>query len=322
VLVLSHEDVRAHLNLDRLPDAVGEALAGLSDGRAQAPERVAVGVPSLSGLLAAMPAYLPSPETLVAKLVTIFPANSDRPTHQALVCCFEPATGSPLAVMDGSYLTAARTAAASALATRWLARPDAQVVVIVGTGAQARSHALALRDRGSLVVAGRDPRKAEALAAELAGSGLAARAAGSIEDAVRVADVVCLTTHAERPVIRRDWLKPGTHVNSVGYNTTGEGELDAATVASARLVVESRRAALAPPPAGSVELRTAQERGISLEPVELGDIVSGRAQGRQNERQVTLYKSVGVAVEDAAAARLVLDAVAASSHGREPATGD
>ena len=135
--------------------------------------------------------------------------------------------------------------------------------------------------------------------------------APTIEDAVRTADIVCATTHADTPVVRRSWLRPGTHVNSVGYNAAGDGEVDAELIRDALVVVESRDAVLAPPPSGAVELRRAIEAGV-VSPdcihAEVGEIVTGTAQGRRDDQTITLYKSVGVAVQDAAASMLVLRA--------------
>ena len=314
MLVLSAAEVRALLDLDELVEALRAAMIDLSAGRVSAPPRVAALVPEQDAMLLAMPAHLPSAGALACKLVSLFPGNRDQPTHQALICCFNPATGTPAAVMDGGYLTAARTAGGSALATRLLARPDARDVAVIGTGVQAEAHARALaRLPGvrTVQVAGRDPARASALASSLDGLGIPVAAAASIEDAVRAADVVCTTTHAAGPVLRRDWLRPGTHVNSVGYNTGGDGELDTATIRDAVVVVESRAAALAPPPAGAVELRRAIERQAietSHVAAEIGQVAAGTAAGRTGGSQLTVYKSVGVAAQDAAAAALVLAA--------------
>ena len=314
MLVLSAAEVRALLNLDELVEALRAAMIDLSEGRASVPPRVAALVPEQDAILLAMPAYLPSAGALASKLVSLFPGNRDQPTHQALICCFDPATGTPAAVMDGGYLTAARTAGGSALATRLLARPDARDVAVIGTGVQAEAHARALaRLPGvrTVRIAGRDPARAAALAGSLDGLGIPAEAAASVQDAVRAADVVCTTTHAAHPVLRRDWLRPGTHVNSVGYNTGGDGELDTATIRDALVVVESRAAALAPPPAGAVELRRAIERQAieaSHVAAEIGQVAAGTAAGRTGSSQLTVYKSVGVAAQDAAAAALVLAA--------------
>ena len=312
MLVLSAAEVEALLDLDALVDAVEAAMIDLSASRVSMPPRVAALVPEQEALLAAMPAYLPSAGALSAKLVTLFPRNRDCPTHQALICCFDPATGTPVALMDGTSVTAARTAAGSALATRLLARPGASQVTVIGTGVQAGVHARALARLpgvSTIRIAGRDLGKAQALAAELAAAGIPAQAAGSVEDAVRSADIVCATTHAARPVLRRDWLRPGTHINSVGYNTSGEGELDTATIKDALLVVESRASALAPPPSGAVELNRAIEAhaiDASHVAAEIGEIAAGAVPGRTSDTQLTLYKSVGVAVQDAAAAALIL----------------
>jgi len=320
MLVLSAEDVETVLDLDRLVDALEAAMVDLSAGQASMPSRVAATVSGRRAILAAMPAYLPSAKALTTKLVSLFPENRDRPTHQALICCFDPETGSPVALMDGTYVTAVRTAAGSALATRLMARSNAEVVAVIGTGVQAGSHARALaRVRGIRLVrvAGRDQAKASALVDELRGAGIVAESAPSIEDAVRSADVVCAATHPAQPVVLRGWLRPGTHVNSVGYDVAGAGEVDSATVAEARVAVESRAAVLAPPPSGAVEIRSAIDRGLIGEDdlVEIGEISAGRAPGRSDDEQLTLYKSVGVAVQDAAAAALVLDGARAAGLG-------
>src|SRR3989440_7012445 len=235
MLVLSQAEVRDLLDLDKLVDALAAAHADLTAGNASMPPRIAALVDAEEGLLGVMPSYLPS-AGLACKLVTLFPHNRDRETHQAVICVFDPENGTPLALMDGTFITATRTAAGSALATRLLAREDAEVLALIGTGVQARSHARALprvRDFTEIRVAGRERARADALAAEI---GPHARAVGSYEEAIRGADVVAATTHATDPVVRSEWLAPGTHVNSVGLNPAGR-ELDADTVADSLLVV-------------------------------------------------------------------------------------
>jgi ornithine cyclodeaminase len=301
MLVLVRSQVEELLDLDELVEAVAAAQADLSAGLASMPPRIAALVPEQEGLLGVMPAYLPS-AGLACKLVSLFPQNRDRHTHQAAIMVFDPANGTPVALMDGTYITATRTAAASALATRLLAREDASVLAILGSGVQAQSHGRALarvRDFTEVRVAGRDRAKAERLAAELGG-----RAVASWQEALDGADVVAAATHCVDPVVRRDWLSPGVHVNSVGLNPNGR-EVDEATVAEALLVVESCASALAPPPAGAPELA-----GVPPERVhaELGELVRGDKPGRTGSDQITLYKSVGVAVQDVAAAALVLEA--------------
>jgi len=324
-LLLSRREVEELLDLDELIDALASAMADLSAGRASVPHRIGALVPEREGLLAAMPGYTPSAGALASKLVTLFPRNATTalPTHQAVIAVFDPDNGRPAALLDGTAITAIRTGAGSALATRILAREDAATIAILGTGVQARSHARAVtrvRAFKELRVAGRDRAKAEALAGELEDElDLAVRAATSWEEACDGADVVCATTHALEPVMRRKWLAPGAHVTSVGYNPQGR-EVDDATVADALVFVESRDAALAPVPAGSNDLLQPIERGlIGTDHVhaEIGELVEGSRPGRNSSEQITLYKSVGVAVQDGAAAALALRAARERCAGRE-----
>jgi ornithine cyclodeaminase len=311
VIFLSEAEVRELLDLDELVDALAAAHRDLSAGDASMPPRIAAMVQERQGLLGVMPAYLPS-AGLACKLVTLFPQNIDRHTHQAVIVVFDPETGTPLAVMDGTYITATRTAAGSALATRLLAREDAEVLALLGTGVQAHSHARALprvRTFSEVRVAGRDRARAEALADEI---GPHARAVSSYEEAIRGSDVVAATTHATEPIVRREWLSPGVHVNSVGLNPSGR-EVDEQTVADALLVVESRESALAAPPAGAPELVGVRPADVHAE---LGELVAGTRPRRSSQDEITLYKSVGVAVQDVAAAALVLAAAKERSVGR------
>jgi alanine dehydrogenase len=292
VIVLSRQEVEALLDPDALIEAVRLALVDLSAGRASVPPRIAAWSADRAGLLGAMVAHVSSLDVLAAKLVSVFPKSV--PSHQAVIVVFDPRSGAPLALLDGTAITAQRTAAASALATRLLAREDAAVLAIVGTGVQAESHARYLtrvRKFREVRVAGRDPARTARFAARIGG-----RACTTFEEAVRGADVICATTHARDPVVRGAWLAPGAHVNSVGFQMEGS-ELDAAVLTDALIAVESRASAFAPPPAGAHELR-------GIDPalaVELGE-----RPRRQSAQQITVYKGVGVAAEDAAAAALVL----------------
>jgi alanine dehydrogenase len=307
MLVLTRSDVEELLDLDELVGALARAHEELSAGACSMPPRIAA--LAADGLLGAMPAYLPS-AGIGCKLVTLFPNNTDRPTHQAAIVLFDSENGSPLALMDGTYITATRTAAAAALAARLVARPDARSLAILGTGVQARSHARAfsaIREWTEVRVAGRDPAKAAALAAEIGATAMA-----SYEDAVRGADVVAATTHSAEPVVRVEWVAPGTHVSSVGYNAPGS-ELDPALVRAATIVVESRDSSFAPPPGGAPELVGVDPASV----VELGELVAGSKRGRTTPVETTLYKSVGVAVQDLAAAALVLAAARERGAGLE-----
>lgn len=319
MLVITGADVRRLLDLDLLVETLKAAMIDVSDSRVSMPARVAAEVPGRHGMLAAMPAFLPSANALVTKLVSLFPDNRDRPTHQAVIGCFDPDTGTPLALMDGTYITAARTAAGSALATSLLARPAAEVVSIIGSGVQARAHARAMSRLPQVTrvqVAARNPYKLELLVSELAAEEVRVWPVADTQQAVRSADIVCLATHSPDPVLRRDWLQPGTHLNSVGYNTGGSGEVDAGIIRDSLIAVESRAAVLAPPPSGAVEIRSGLESGSLLERdlVEIGELAAGR-KGRTDEAQLTLYKSVGVAAQDAAAAALILNAAIAEGAG-------
>ena len=294
MLFLGRADVESLLDLDELMDALEAVFVELSEGRASVPPRVAAIAPG--GFLAAMPGHVGG--TLEAKLVTVFAENESRgiASHQALIALFDPATGTPLAVMDGTHITATRTASASALATRLLARENVSVLALLGAGVQGQAHLQLVprvRDFAEIRIASRT----EAHARELAEKS-GARACTSFEEAVRGADVVCLCTDSSTPVLDAGWLSPGAHVTSVGASQQG-GELDAGTVRAGLLVVESR-VAFEPPPAGAAELEGLDPE----EAAELGEILSGSRAGRTSDEQITVYKSMGHAVEDAAAARL------------------
>ena len=307
VLVLSEAEVTALLDLEQLLAALAEALASHSAGRASVPPRVAASAPD--GILGAMPVHLPG-VALGAKLVSVFPGNHrlGRPSHQALIALFDPGDGTPLAVLDGTRITAARTGAAAAVAAGALARPDAAVLAILGAGVQGRSHLEAfplVRDFREIRVASRTPGRAEALA----GGHPLARVAGSFAEAVAGADVVCCCTDTRQPILEAAWLAPGTHVSSVG-GTFGP-ELDPATVRAARVFVEWRGAATTPPPAGAHDLQGLDPGTIT----EIGEVLAGPRPGRTARDQLTVYKSTGHAVEDAAAADLVYRRALAAGVG-------
>ena len=314
MLVVGRRQVEELLDLDALVDALAGAMRDLSAGRASVPQRNFALV-DRSGLLAAMPAYLPSQKVLAAKLVLVFAGNAAKglDTHQAVVAVFDHETGFPLALVDGASITALRTAAGSALATRLLAREDAKVLAIIGTGVQARSHARALprvRDITSVIVAGRTRERAEAFASEIG-----AAVARSYAEAIEAADIVCACTNASEAVVRREWLRPGVHVNSVGF--AAGPELEPALFAGALVAVESRAAAIGRFPNGATDISTAVDQGMLkvTDIAEIGELVQGTRSGRTSADQVTIYRSVGVAAQDAAAAGLVLEAARARGVG-------
>jgi len=300
LLYLSRADVERVLDIDAMLEALAKALVIYSSGITSVPPRVAARVPNL-GLLGAMAGYVPG-VALEIKLVSVFPGNHARgvPSHQGLIALFDEADGTPLALMDGAYITAIRTGGTAAVAARALAREDARVLAILGAGVQGGSHLetfTRVRDFDEIRVASRDNDKAELLAARHP----KAHVARSFEEAVRGADIVACCTDAREPIIRLDWLEPGVHVSSVG-GTFGP-ELDRATMDAAKVFVEWRGAALNAPPAGAHELQ-----GMDAERMtEVGEVLAGTRSGRTSKEDFTLYKSMGHAVEDAATARLVYD---------------
>jgi ornithine cyclodeaminase len=308
LLLLGQREVERLLDVDELIEALGPGFVDLAEGRVSVPPRVAAYAGD-RGLLVDKAGYAAG--VLGTKLVTLFAGNagSDLPTIQAVIVLFDPDNGAPIALLDGAYVTAARTAASTALATRLLARDDASVLAVLGAGVQARAHLEAIprvRPIGEIRIASRTYAHAAALARTVG-----AKALGSFEEAVRGADIVCACTDASAPIVERSWLQPGAHVNSVGASRGGP-ELDAATVRAGVLVVESR-AALSPYPAGAHELA-----GIDPEAVaELGEVIAGKHPGRRSADQITVYKSVGHAMEDAVAAGLVYRRARAEHVGSE-----
>jgi alanine dehydrogenase len=294
IVVLDEPAVQARLRYEDLIPAVADALADLSSGKVVQPVRTVLPVAPHHGFFAVMPAYATG-GALGAKLVTFYPQNVGVHTHHAVIVMLKPETGEPLAVMDGRLITEMRTAAASAVATERLARKDASVLGILGSGVQAKSHLAALRHvRSFKEVRVWSPRNAPAFAKQHG-----VKAVPSAADAVRGADVVVVAASSTTPILQGRWLSPGTHVNAIGATRPEWRELDDDLVTTARIFVDSREAAL-------------RESGdvIAARSVvtEIGAVVSGADPGRRTAEELTLFKSVGVAVEDVAAAALVLRA--------------
>ena len=303
MLMLTADEVRHLLDPDALADALRASFRSISDGSASVPPRVAAHTEQ--GLLGAMPGYVPG-YGLGAKVVSYFRHNHERglPGHQALVALFDPGDGRPLALMDGTHITATRTAMAAAVAAEALARQDSSTIAVLGTGVQGREHLLAFGrsfPAASLRLAGRTPEHARALAADFPQVEVLDR----FEDATGGADIVCLATDAEQPVIEQSWLAPGCHVSSVGSGF----EIDAKTVQAATVFVEARAAATQPFPAGSRELAERDPESVA----EVGEVLLGLRPGRQSPGELTLYKSMGHASQDVVAAAVVYQA--ALTHG-------
>jgi alanine dehydrogenase len=309
-LWLSESDVHTSLPMSDLIPAMEHALAGFSAGHVVQPVRTAIEYRP-AAYFGLMPAYDPASDLLGAKLLTFLPRNLDKglPTHQALIVLFHPETGELLAVVDGRYITEARTAAVSAVSARYLARDNSGVLALIGSGVQARSHLQAL----PLVRSFREIRVYSPTRSRLeqfvALAGPSVRAAASAEEAIRGADVVVLATNSTTPAIEDGWIALGTHVIAVGACRRNHHEVPPALMARSLLVVDSRAAAVVE--SGDVILSDSQDRIHA----ELGEIAAGTKPGRTSDEQVTLFKSLGLAIEDVVSAGLAYRRALESGRG-------
>lgn len=309
--LLNRSDVQHSLSMREAVEIVKHAFIELSSGSADSPLRTAVPLQKHDGLTLFMPAYLSEANALAVKIASIHNRNAERglPRIHALVVVIDPQTGQPVAIMEGGYLTALRTGAASGVATDLLARADAEVTAIIGAGKQARQQALAVAAVRSIKRFWIYARRSESVVAMIAELQPQLDAellvADSPAQAVRDADVICAATNSRTPVFNGNDLKPGAHVNGIGSYTHEMQEVDFATLRRAsRIVVDQREAALAE--AG--DLIIAIKRGeIRAEDIyaELGEIAAGLKPGRQREDEITYFKSVGNAAQDAAVAQAV-----------------
>jgi alanine dehydrogenase len=309
VLFLNREDVETLLPFGECIEVMAGALAALARGEAFQPLRAAHWLPDRRGLLVAMPGGLfGGDDVLGLKVLTVFPGNAahGEESHQGAVLLFEAERGRPLAFLDASSITAIRTAAVSALATRLLAREDAGDLALLGTGVQARTHLAALwevRPLRRVRVWSRDPGNARRFAAEeSARRGLPVEPAASAREAVAGADLICTVSAAVEPILEGDWIAPGAHINAVGACTPDARELDTAAVVRARLFVDRRESALHEP--GEI-LTPLREGAITEDHIlgEIGELLIGKVAGRRDASDITLFESLGLTVEDLAAAR-------------------
>ena len=295
MLILTRAEIEKLLDPDELLTALEEGFKALSANQLNVPPRNQAIAPK--GLLVGMPAYMPN-RLMSVKLVSVFHENI--PAHQAVITLFDSETGTPIAFMDGEYITALRTAAGAILSITMLARKEIKTIAIIGAGVLGETH---LKMIGTLSgiekiwIASRDIAKAQALSARASNSGTV----DSVRQAVSNADIVCLCTSSLEPVIKAEWLKEGVHITSVGYRPPG-GELPRDVVENSHIFVESK-VAFSPPPAGSVELQ-----GLDIEfGTELGEVLLNQKPGRRNDQEITIYKSMGHAMEDLVAANLVYE---------------
>jgi len=307
VLVINQTEVARLLPMRECIEVMAEALAALARGEAVLPLRLMLMLPDRRGALAAMPSYLRGLDEMAVKVISVIPGNLGTPydSHQGAVLLFEAQHGCLLAILDASEVTAIRTAAVSAVATRLLSRPDAHNLAILGSGVQARTHLesmLLVRPVKRVRVWSRNADHAQRFAArEAKRHGLAIEAVPTAQDAVRGADLICTTTAAREPVLCGEWLAPGAHINAVGASTPDARELDTAAVARSRLFVDRRESALKE--AGDF-LIPKREGAIGDDHIrgELGDVLLGTVAGRTAPGDIALFKSLGIAVEDLAAA--------------------
>jgi ornithine cyclodeaminase len=321
VLIVNQAEVPRLLPMKECVDVMARAFAALARGETDMPLRQILWLAEKRGALGLMPAHLTSHASLGVKAVTFFPRNegTELDSHQGAVLLFETGRGRLLAVIDATSLTSVRTAAVSGLATRLLARPEASQLALVGSGVEARTHLeamLAVRTIKRIRVASKTFENAKSFAdRESKRHGVTITPCRSVEEAVAGADIVCTVTSAREPVVQGAWLAPGTHVNAVGSSVATSRELDSAAVARARLFVDHRESTLAE--AGDFLIARAEGAVDDTHILgHLGQIVTQQIPGRQSPTEITLFKSVGLAIEDVAAAQHIYSKARGSGFGK------
>jgi alanine dehydrogenase len=326
-ILLSDRDVHALLPMHECIDVMRGALRSVADGTAVLPLRTVILLPRSPNAFATMPAVLDDDHPVLgAKIITVFPGNDSTPydSHIGVVLLFDSAHGSLLAIADASSITAIRTSAVSGLATSLLARDDAAELAILGAGVLALPHLEAVRcvrPIRRVRVWSRSGARAAAFAERARReTGLEVVACATVEQAVGKADVICTITASRTPVLEGRWLSPGVHINAVGASLASSRELDSAAVAAARLFVDRRESALAE--AGDYLIPLGEGR-IGAQHIlgELGELVSGSVTGRTGRDEITLFKSLGLAVEDVAALRHIHDKARKSGAGTQVSLG-
>lgn len=321
VLIVNQAEVPRLLPMKECVDVMARAFASLARGDADMPVRQILWMAEKQGALGLMPAHLGGLAALGLKAVTFFPRNegTDLDSHQGAVLLFETGRGRLLAIIDATSITSVRTAAVSGLATRLLAKPDASDLALVGSGVEARTHLeamLTVRALKRIRVASKTFERAKNFAdRESKRHGVSITPCKSVEEAVRGADIVCTVTSSREPVVHGAWLSPGAHVNAVGSSVATARELDSEAVAKARLFVDHRPSALEE--AGDFLLARADGAvGDDHIAGELGPLVTGQVPGRQSPSEITLFKSVGLAIEDVAAAHHIYSKARGSGIGK------
>ncbi|MBU0740783.1 ornithine cyclodeaminase [bacterium] len=322
-LLLSRKDVEAVLSMDACLAAVETAFSELARGNADMPQRTVISVPGHKGLFLGMPAHIGGDdEVLGLKVVTVYPDNPGKglPTIFGTLLLCDPTSGRTIAIMDAGYLTAVRTGAASGVATRYLAREDSKVCTIFGAGGQARKQLEAVhlvRPLEKIYVLDTVTGTRDAFVSEMGALlGVAIEAAEDAEAAVKAADIVVTASSSPVPVFDGDWLRPGTHVNNIGSHSPGARELDTRTIVRAKFVADLKEANLAE--AGDILIPIA-EGAVTEEHIHasLGEIVVGAKPGRENDEEITVFKSCGLAIQDVSSARVVYAAARAAGVGQD-----
>jgi alanine dehydrogenase len=310
MLVLSEKEVQSLAQFDDLIPVLEQAHVQYSTGNAVMPVRLVVPLPQIEGRVTSMPAYLDRDKALGMKVVTYFPNNPKQnlPAILATVMLFSTETGKMIAAMDGNYITAIRTACASAMATKALANRDTPVLGVLGAGVQARAHIRALtriRRIAKIKVYDISEASARELQATLQEEiGVKIDIVESAREAILDSDLLVTVTTAKEPIVQADWLKPGVHINAVGSHRPDLREIDGATLAGAKIVVDSREAIMAE--CGDI-LLAIQEKAITADSVhaEIGEVLAGKKSGRSRPDEKTIYKAVGIAIQDVATAHWV-----------------
>jgi len=324
VRLLSRAHVQELITMEGAISILEQAFADFAAGNVIMPVRTPITAPDYAGLSLFMPAYIPGLKVLGAKVVTVYkdnPSKFDLPNVMGTVILLNPETGAPICIMDGGYLTAVRTGAVSGLATKYLARMDTKVHTLFGTGVQARTQAWAVAKvrelERCLVYSVDDEEKKQAFAREVNKlTGVQTDVAKDAEDAVRACDILTLATSAKEPIIDGNWVEPGTHINAIGSHAPGMRELDTATVVKSKVFPDSIEACSAE--AGDFQIPI-EEGAWSMDNVaaELGDVVAGTKDGRTSDSDITLFKSVGLALQDMATASYVYKEAAEHGVGHE-----
>ncbi len=310
MLVLSEKQVQSLIDIDELIAALEQAHIQYSTGKAVMPVRLVVPLPQIQGRITSMPGYLNEDKALGMKVVTYFQDNPKQnlPAILATIMLFSSDTGKMIAAMDGGYITAIRTACASALATRTLANPETPVLGILGAGVQARAHIQALtrvRKLSRIKLYSPSGKSARSIKQDLEKPcAIPIEVVDSAQAAVRDSDLLVTVTTAKEPIVQAEWLKPGVHINAVGSHRPDLREIDGATLKRAKVVVDSRDAVMAE--CGDI-LLALKEQSIGAADIhgEIGEVLAGAKAGRSSPSEVTLYKSVGIAIQDVAAAQIV-----------------